>query len=99
MLIYLLNGGSRPVGIGTEGMVAFDDFQRPRRTERYTAVAVYAFRLIGKHDVAVRVVAMYLVGTLPFANPAANTAAVVANHFKFRMNKINCHVLRPPLPE
>jgi hypothetical protein len=48
-------------------------------------MAVNALGVIGDHDFRFGVVVMDTVCALPFADPAADAAVLVPDHFKFRI--------------
>ena len=96
LTVKLLHRLHRPVGVGTILVAVFNDLQRMGRADAHAALAVHAVGAVAVHAVFLRVVAMHQIGALPLAGAALDTAAGVAQHFKFRGNVFLGQHQRPP---
>ena len=91
LLIDLLDGVRRPVGIFPEGAITFPDLQCMGGAKANTALAVHTAALVSKHTFLFLVEAMYPVGALLFAQTAAYAPGRVADNLKWRINIVDTH--------
>ena len=93
LTINLLDGTLFPVVIFFELVVGFDNFKGACQAHTHTALAVHTAGFVCLHDIQLRVVAVHIVGALPFTDTAFDAAVWISDNFILRINIIDSHCL------
>ena len=89
LLVNLSDGIILPVGIFPQGTVALHNFQRPGGTQGHAPLAVDTFTLIAEHHIAIRIITVYLIGTLAFTDTALDAAVFISDDFKLGIKQFH----------